>query len=278
VLIVTDFRTSMPALDVVSTSMVSSASDSSTGLAEIDRPLFAATQVMAHPGTNPTVTVPVFGGRLPDVDRLWAFLAEPAEFFGFSMPAIDTISNGIAGFVEAAGRELLSLTVTIVDIEGAAHVVVTGNAVQFVQTGAVRIDACDAESPLTQPDHQWWLRMAARTTSRADEDQVRRWLGASGHVDAVHDGTALGAPFLGALVFVRGSDVCGFDNVEPTSILAQLQECGAIAPVRRVSECPVDAERAWWISPGYECHPVAAIGLREYAAVVGAAPPFARVP
>jgi hypothetical protein len=252
------------------------------GIGEIARPLFAATQVMAHPGTNPTVTVPVVAGRSPDVDGLWAFLAEPAEFFGFAMPGHEVLSDAIAHFIDAvrgaAGTKVSALSVTLVEYGGSAQFVVTGSAVQPARRDAVRIDVCDVSFPLTRAGDPSWRRMAARTTSRAEEDQLRRWLEDRGYVDAVSRAVAPGVPFLGALIFERGADVCGVDNVEPTSILIQLQECGAIGSIRRVDSCPADAERVWWISPGYERHPVAAIGASTYTVDEDAAPAFAKVP
>jgi hypothetical protein len=270
---VTDFRTSMPAPELVSTSI----SRSSTALGEIDRPLFAATAVMAHPGTNPTVTVPVLAGRLPDVDGLWSHLSEPAEFFGYAMPSRAVLSDVVTEFVSAVAPvgSLGAMTVTIVEHDGSAHVVVTGTAVRPTRPDPVRIDVCDAQFAPVRPHHPHWRRMAARTTSKAEVDQLRRWLAESGHVDAVGD--ADGVPFLGALVFECGTDLCGVDAGAPISVLDQLQQCGAIAPVARVRQCPGDAERAWWISPGYECHPVAAIGRRSHAVADAVVPPFARV-
>lgn len=251
------------------------------GIGEVGHPLIAATQVMARPGTNPTVTVPVVTRRSPDVEGLWAFLAEPAEFFGFVTPTREALSDAIAQFTAAvrgaAGTKIFSMNVTIVECGGSAQFVVAGNEVQSTRRDAVRIDVCDAVLALTRSVDPWWRRMAARTTSKAEADQLRRWLEDRGYVDAVSSGAAPGVPFLGALVFERGADVCGVDNVEPTSILTQLQECGAIASIRRADSCPVDAERVWWISPGYERHPVAAIGASTYAVDEVVVPTFARV-
>jgi hypothetical protein len=246
------------------------------GIGEIGHPVFAATQVMAHPGTSSTVSVPVVNGRSPDADALWAYLAEPAEFFGFGMPAREVLADAIAGFVDAvrseAGPTIFTLRVTIAEVEGSAQFVITGSEVQFLRPDAVRIGECDVEYPLTRSTDPRWRRMAARTTSSAEADRLQRWLGDRGHAD----GVAHGVPFLGALIFEHGADVSGIDNDEPTSILTQLQGCGAIGPIRRAQRHPVAAERVWWISPGHEVHPVAAIGARSYA-VDEAAPSFARI-
>jgi hypothetical protein len=246
------------------------------GIGEISHPVFAATQVMAHPGTSPTVSVPVVHRRLPDADALWAYLAAPAEFFGFGMPAREVLADAIAGFVDAvrgeAGPTIFALHVTIAELEGAAEFVITGSDVQFLRHEAVRIDECDVAFPLTRSTDPQWRRMAARTTSSAEADSLRRWLDDRGHAD----GVAGGVPFLGALIFEHGADISGIDNDEPISILTQLQECGAIGPVRRTQRHPDAPERVWWISPGYEVHPVAALGARSYI-VDGAAPSFARI-
>jgi hypothetical protein len=255
-------------------------SNSMPAIGEIDPPLIAAPQVMAHPGANPTVTVPVVAGHSPDVAALWSHLAEPAEFFGFAMPPPAHLADAIALFIDSAvaATKLFALNVTIVERGGATHFAVAGSEVQSTRRDVVRLDACDAPLPLTRTTDPWWRRMAARTTSKAEVDQFRRWLEGRGYVDAVSSAPAPGAPVLGALVFVGDGDVRGVDHAEPTSILTQLQECGAIGPMRRVDECPVAAQHVWWISPGYECHPVAAIGARSYPVDESAVPPFARMP
>jgi hypothetical protein len=158
-----------------------------------------------------------------------------------------------------------------------AHVVVAGGAVPAVGL-AVRIDVCDpAHRPVGALDPQW-RRMAARTTSCAETDQLRLWLEQRGSVDAVSADAASGAPFLGALIFGSGAGYCGVDGGEPTSILDQLECCGAHDAIARVESGPADAERAWWISPEYSRHPVAAIGDVGYAVDVAVVPEFARLP
>ena len=235
---------------------------------------------MAHPGTNPTVTVPVVAGHPPDVAALWSQLAEPAEFFGFAMPPVEHLADAIALFIDSAvaATTIFALHVTIVERGGATHFAVAGSEVQSSRRDVVRLDTCDASLPLTRSTDPWWRRMAARTTSKADADGLRRWLEGRGYVDAVPSAPAPGAPALGALVFVRNGEHYGVDDHEPTSILTQLQECGAIGPLHRVQGCPVDAERVWWISPGYEYHPVDAIGASTYPVDETAVPPFARMP
>lgn len=244
---------------------------------EIGRPLLPATHLVAHPGTSPTITLPVPSGHRPDVDALWAFLAEAADFFGTSMPDRQALSAALHPFVErVAAVPMVALDVTVVELDGSGQCVVTGTEVRPVRPDPVRIDVCDVESPLTRPGDPSWRRMAARTTSRGAEDQLRRWLNGRGYADGVSDGTALGVPFLGALIFQCGDDLCGLDNPEPTSILNQLQQCGAIADVRRTWECPGDAERVWWISPRFETHPVGAVGATHFSVDPGAVPTFAR--
>lgn len=258
------------------------------GIGHIGHPVFAATQVMAHPGTNPTISFPVVDGRSPDVDGLWAFLAQPAEFFGFAMPAIGDLSDAITQFVaanassdphtapgEAGAARIFSLSITLAELDASAQFVITGSGVSFLRPEAVRIDVCDAAPTLTRSDDPLWLRMAARTTSRAEADQLRGWLHDRGYVDGVARGAVACVPFLGALIFERGAEVCGVDHAEPTSILTQLQQCGAIGPLQRADSCPIDAERVWWISPGYEVHPVATIGATTY--VLDAPPSFTRI-
>lgn len=115
--------------------------------------------------------------------------------------------------------------------------------------------------------------MAARTTSRAEADQLRGWLHDRGYVDGVARGAVACVPFLGALIFERGAEVCGVDHagadVDPDPTCS-----GAIRLLQRADSCPIDAERVW-ISPGYEVHPVATIGATTYA--LDAPPSFTRI-
>ena len=157
---------STTALDVVFSS--------THGIREISRPLLPATHLVAHPGTSPTVTVPVLSGGRPDVDALWSFLAETAHFFGIPMPG---------------PVPMVAVSVTVVELDGAAQFVVTGAEVRPIRSEPVRIDVCDVPFPLTRSGDPLWRRMAARTTSRGAEDQLRRWLEGRGYADGVSGGS-----------------------------------------------------------------------------------------
>lgn len=257
------------ALDVVSTS--------TRGISAVDRPLLTASHLVNRPGAHPRVMFPMVGTALPDVDGLWAHLAEPAEFFGVPIPPPTVLSDCLTAFASALhpAPALTAVTVTLVDgaAESAVEFLVTGAAVPSVGP-PVRVDRCDIAFPLTRRDDDHWLRMAARTTSRADRDQLRRWLAGRGFADAVSADSP--APFLGALVHTRRAAAYGVDNPQPESILTSLLRCGAIGDVRVVTVPPDDAEHVWWISPEYRIHPVSAIGPVRYR--TGAAARFARLP
>jgi hypothetical protein len=235
----------------------------------------SASHLVAHQGTSPSVTLPVVGAAVPDVDDLWGHLAEPADFFGVRIPPADALGAALGAFLDSRGPEPILTAVTVTAVAGETRYVVTGSAVQPARFEAVRIERCDVDVPLTLPDDPHWRRMAARTTSRADRDRLRDWLEGRGYADAV---TVLGActPFLGALVWERDGETVGLDNPEPTSVLEQMQRCGAIHTVRRVQHVPVAADGVWWLSPDFELHPVSAIGDTTHP-ISGAAPSFARL-
>lgn len=216
------------------------------------------------------------GTALPDVDGLWAHLAEPAEFFGVPIPPSAALADCLAAFAAALrpAPALTAVTVTLVAgaAESPSEFLVTGAAVPAVGP-PVRLDRCDVDSPLTRYDDAHWRRMAARTTSRADRDQLRRWLAGRGFADVVPADSS--APLLGALVYTRGTAAYGVDNPSPESILAPLLSCGAIGDVAIAAAPPEGAEHAWWISPRYRTHPVSALGSVRYR--VGAAS-FGRLP
>jgi hypothetical protein len=250
---------------------------------EIDTPLIPATQVIARLGTNPTITIPmvpgaVVSGAEPDVDAIWRYLKEAADFFDLPVPDRDVLHAALSRFGdEARGRAVIAATVTLLDIDGRPDFVVTGTVVQPVRPNAVRIAGCGAGLPVVRRGDPHWLRMAARTTSRAALDQVQRWLNDGGFVDAVPANTRAGAPLLGALVFELAGGPVGIDGGEPTSILDQLERCGVVSGVRRVDERPERADRAWWISPTFETHPVLSIDDVRFDVDAAPVAPFVRL-
>lgn len=245
-------------------------------------PLLPVTQVIARPGSSPTITLPAHTGGVPDLEGLWRYLAEPAEFFGLSMPDQTDLRAAVTGFLgtvaATAPDAVVATAVTLLDVDGQTRVVVTGDVIRPVRTEVVRIAATDAPLPTPRRGDPHWRRMAARTTSRGEADQIRRWLAGQGYADAVALRPGRGAPVLGALVFDTAGGLRGIDNPEPVSILEQVSDCGLIEPVGRVDECPADATRAWWISPRFETHPVGDIDGTDYPVDASAIPPFTRRP
>lgn len=208
---------------------------------------------------------------MPDVGELWAHLAEPAEFFGVDLPPVAALADVLGAFVARLDPVPALAAVTVTAVAGESRFVVTGTAVEPFHTDAVRVERCGVDVPLTLPDDPHWLRMAARTTSRADRDRLHAWLGERGYADAV---PAVGActPFLGALIWQRAGELVGVDNPEPVSLLAQLRP--VLGVVQRVSVAPAAGEPVWWLSPDYTLHPVSAIGDTTHPVT---APTFARL-
>jgi hypothetical protein len=257
---VTHFRTSVTALDA-------------------DAHQVRATHFITRPGTLPTITIPMAGGRWPDVDGVWSYLREPAEFFGIPMPGPTELTAALSDFAAKVGKDtdpaLVAASLVVLDVDGASQIVVSGTAVQPLRPAAVRI-ACDEAVPHAHRARDpWWRRMAARTTSRGEVDQRERWLNGRGYVDGLSDGE----PLLGALVFETPGGAVGAENPEPTSVLDQLARCGVIAPIGRVAAPPADAVRVWWVSPQYETHPVAELAGARFpvdTSEAEAVPSFAR--
>lgn len=236
---------------------------SSPGILEIDTPLLPVTQLIAHPGTNPTLVVPVVGTTAPDVEAVWRHLSEPADFFGVPMPGRDDLGGALADRLRGFGAaDVHAVTVTLFAVAGRATLVhVRADAVRPSRPEPVRIAVLDASVDRPGADAPYWRRMAARTTSRARTDHLGRRLADLGCVDAV---PPTGAPHLGALVFRTPTGLVGLDRVEPASILDQLGAVGLVVGVTGVEDRPGDATAAWWISPGFETHPVAGIGGTPY--------------
>lgn len=242
----------------------------------MDTPQLCATQLVARPGSLPTITFPVALGVWPAAADIWEYLRQPADFFAVPMPGLDELAAAITGFAPTvttgASPSLAAVSVTIAEADGAPQILVSTAAVSPVRRDAVRITGGERVAPLHRSTDPWWRRMAARTTSRGDVDQLERWLNGRGYADAV----TVDMPLLGALVFGRGGDVVGVENPEPTSILDQLERCGAISTFGRSDARPADAMRAWWISPRYQTHPVVEIDGTRFPVDPEVDPRFAR--
>lgn len=244
----------------------------STTALEIDTPQLSATQLVARPGTLPTVTFPVLRGLGPDLDGICGYLREPAEFFGVPMPGRTELRHALEMAVAGSTDPTpTAVTVTISEADGAPQILVSRSAAP-ARPAAVRISGGDPTAPTPHHTDPWWRRMAARTTSRGDVDRFECWLNGRGYADAV----VRGVPVLGALVFETGSGAVGVENPEPTSILDQLEQCGALVTVARADVPPVAAERAWWISPRYDMHPVVELDGTALPVLPVAGPTFAR--
>ena len=252
-LIVTHFRTSVTA-------------------PESDAPYVRATSLITRPGTLPAITIPIAKGRWPDVDGIWSYLREPADFFGIAMPGPATLTVALTDFAATTDAALIAVSVVIVETDGESEVVVTGAAVQPLRSTPVRICADDSVPHAHCASDPQWRRMAARTTSKGEVDQRRRWLDGRGYADALSGGE----PLLGALVVETPDGVLGVENPEPTSVLDLLTACGATAPIARAARPPAGAVRAWWVSPTFETHPVAELAGVHLPSDVEAAPSFAR--
>jgi hypothetical protein len=242
----------------------------------IDAPQVCATELVAHPGTLPTVTIPLVTGSPADVDVVWRHLREPAEFFGCAMPDADELAAALSAFSAKALGDgecaLIAAAVTIAPSDGKPRVLVTGVASPPLASEVVRIAGDDSTPAAHRSSDPWWRRMAARTTSRGELDQRERWLNGRGYADGLSDGV----PILGAMVFEAAGSVVGVENPEPTSVLDQLERCGVIAAVDRVPACPAHAERVWWLSPRYQTHAVAECDGTRHPTDPDALPSFAR--
>jgi hypothetical protein len=239
---------------------------------ESDAPYVRATQLITRPGTLPAIAIPFANGRWPDVDGIWSYLREPAEFFGVAMPEPAALTDALTDFAAITKAALTAASVVIVETDGASEVVVTGAAVQSLRSTPVRICADDSVPHAHRASDPQWRRMAARTTSRGEVDQRERWLNGRGYADALSGGE----PLLGALVVETPHGVVALENPEPTSVLDQLTACGATAPIARAAQPPADAVRAWWVSPTFETHPVAELAGVHLPSDAEAAPSFAR--
>jgi hypothetical protein len=261
-------------------------STSADGLRQTDDPLISVTTILANLGSHPAVTIPLISGETPDVSWVWDYLDEAADFFGMTMPSRAELRSAWERFAASVpdGPELSLVAVTIMVIHaiGQTQFVITGVPVRRFDPTPVRIAVTRGESwqapSATDPS---WRRMATRTTSRGEVDQLQRWCTDNGFADLVNRQTVLGAssigpPALGALAFDHGNRLVGLDNPYPVSILGLLKRHGgAEATIAHADVVdPEPAAAAWWISPLFAVHPVELIGERRFAVEFGVGPTF----
>ncbi|MGX9672340.1 hypothetical protein [Mycobacterium sp. HM-7] len=216
----------------------------------------APAELVDRLGAYPTVTVPIYQGRTVDTAWLWHHLAEPADYFGLTMPTQTDLDLALAPF--SSGPALVAATVTIT---GEGRCAATSAPSQVYAPEPVRIGWRDGDWTAPAATDEQWLRMAARTTSLGTVDLLLRRLAERGCVDGIGPGPDVTPAVAGALVLDIGAELVGVDNPEPVSILEQLQACGVMRAVARRAAVPVDQVRhAWWISPLYRTQPVAQFG------------------
>lgn len=251
-------------------------STSADGVRQAADPAISVTTIVANLGGHPAVTVPMITGEAPDVNWTWDYLEEPADFFGFTMPTRDDLRLALERFdskatAREATRRILAVTIMLIEVTGGTQFVITGVPVRQFDPTAVRIAiGLDASWLVPGVADPLWRRMAARTTSGGEVDQLRRSLAGNGFADQVgrHDQSMIGPPALGALVFGDGEKFIGLESPRLASVLGLMERCGAIraGTIAGASDflAPDPASSAWWISPSFEVHPVLYIGDVKY--------------
>lgn len=239
-------------------------STSAGDIVESDAPLVTAPALVAALGTHPTLTVPLVSGREPDSGLIWHRLAETADFFGTSIPPWDALRDALGGFLDEAARRhgpvTLAARVMVVDVDGQARFLVSASVIEPVRPEPVVLTVISDPGTGAVPH---WRRMAARTSSEAGTDRVARDLDADGYADAVHtDGELVHRPRLGALIVGTdgGAVGVGADTLD-------LLRAAGLRDIARYSDEPLSISgttHAWWVSPRFETHPVAAIGTRRF--------------
>lgn len=248
-----------PTLDVVAVAPA----ERGHHIGDIRTPIIDPAELIGGLGTYPTLTFPIRRGHPVDVAAVREFLGAPAEFFDIALPAAAEFEHAVAAFVAAAfERSPASLVAATITVVG-ARVVLTGVPGAAFSDIPVRIGHLDQRHRPTNFGEPHWLRMAARTVSRAGTDRQLRGLGAQGCVDGIPAGPVITAPLAGALVLQTAVGPVGVDTGAPVSILDQLRDCAVLAELPRRAAVPApETRRAWWISPHFATHPVALLGER----------------
>ena len=257
-----------PTLDVVAVAPA----ERGHHIGDINTPIIDPAELIAGLGTYPTLTFPIRRGRPVDVTAVRDFLGAPAEFFGIDLPGAEEFEHVVTAFVAAAfARSPASLVAATITVVG-ARVVLTGVPGAVFSDIPVRVGHLAHRYRPTNAGDAHWLRMAARTVSRADADQQLRDLWEQGCVDGIPAGPVITAPLAGALVLQTAVGPVGVDTGEPVSILDQLRDCAVLAELPRRAAVPApETRRAWWIAPQFVTHPIALLG--EQALPVDPKPP-----
>lgn len=224
----------------------------------LDAPVVGCGELVGGLGSRPTATFPLRRGRAIDTRWLRDFLGAPAEFFGLPLPPAAQFDDAVQSFAAAAfdrtGAELVTARMTLIDT---GQLLVTGAPTAAFSGQPVEIGRLD-------PQYRWhldshWLAMAARTTSGGGVDHQLRNLQQQGCVDGIIPGPTVEAPLAGALVLDTGATTVGIDAV----MIDQLHDCGVLRALPRTAAVPhAELQRAWWISPQFTTHPVAALAGR----------------
>lgn len=237
-------------------------STSADGIAESHAPLVTASALVAALGTQPTLTLPLAGGRTPDIELIWARLHEVACFFGAAVPPVAALADALRSFLaevtDRHGRLTVAACVMVAEIGGRDQFVVSGSVIDPVRTEPVVLMVTPA--PGTAPTPHWRL-MAGHTASHAERDRAAAELRGAGYADSVPmDGALIGRPLLGALLV--DSVGVGADRLELLSAAGLLD--GVTYSDTAVS---LDgAKQLRWVSPDFEIHPVSALRLEEVPA------------
>lgn len=238
-------------------------STSAGGIADGDAPLVTAPALVAALGTHPALTVPLVGGRAPATGLIWRRLDETARFFGIDIPPVTALHDTLAGFLdEAAARHgpvTLAARVMVIELEDGPGFVVSAGVIDPVRAEPVAL----AVTSDPEPALPHWRRMAARTSSQADNARAARDLAAAGYADELHvEGRCAHPPQLGALIVDTADGALGIGAER-----LDLAQAAGLLPTLSYSDEPVSlagARRAWWVSPHFQTHPVSAIGARRF--------------
>lgn len=257
-----------PTLDVVSVAPAEQGRET----CDISTPIIGAVELISGLGTFPTLTFPIRRDRPADAAAVHEFITATAEFFGLALPAVEEFEHAVSGFAAVAFERSPAVLVAATLTLAGGRLVLTGVPGAAFADVPVRIGRLTEHYRPPQATDAHWLRMAARTVSRAGVDHLLAGLHGHDCVDGIPAGTDIAAPLAGAVVLDTATGPVGIDAGEPVSILDQLRDCGVLADLPRRSAVPYpDVQRAWWISPLFVTHPIALLG--EHALPVDLRPP-----
>lgn len=200
-----------------------------------------------------------------DFSPYWSVLLEAQDFFGFTVPDVESLEDTLRSFSLETTKRLGAIDVcATVTLTREGEIIITGRSITVWGNAPVKLSKIDQNDSIFPAD-QKWQKYAVVTNSKAQSDALARHFNAAGYADAVEldDSGALGRTVLGSLVMHSDVGTLFLASVgSPIPQFVPLARAGVFSEARdAISGTGMDllslgdVSRCWWVSPDFEVHP-----------------------